>query len=274
MSGLSINSSINALVDRHKTNRSSASSQSKNLQKVANGLSDSQENTVSDSVSVSGDSRNRPDDNVSSLRKLQDDISFVQSIKKEASQTTESLKEIRELVSQAKNNTDSTDERRVVQDEIDRLTNRIDETANQVSFNGGESRTDETPSGETGRDLQSEAGPDQLSISGLSSNGLNIDSLNVVNNPDQSMDQVNTAINEVATLNAEADSIEDTLQSTLDTERIQRENRIAAQDRLNSTDRAEQISTQTQSALRTDGNTSVMAQVNNLNESNMLQLLG
>ncbi|MCG5495985.1 flagellin [Ectothiorhodospira variabilis] len=215
-------------------------------------------------------------------RNANDGISLVQTIEGALNEITNNLQRMRELAIQAANDTYGDDDRGLIQDEIDSLTEEITRVATQTTFN------DVAYLDTSGAaDFKLQVGPNENNIisvdfsgynfraSGLGvSGGLSLASVAVDSHDDatSAINAIDAAIMQVAETRAELGAIQNRLESTIQSVMNTAENLSASRSRIQDADFAAETAALTRGQILQQAGTTVLAQANQAPQ-NVLQLL-
>ncbi|MFB6347316.1 MAG: flagellin [bacterium] len=275
MSSFSINTNINAASIRRRAQNASESLNDR-LEKLASGLDINSASDDAAGLAISQKVTSQIRGGSQALKNLQDGISLLQTAEGGTQAIQENLQRIRELSVRASNSATLTDEdQEKIQSEVDQLTEEIDRVAEDTEFNGKNLLNGDISSG-----TQIQAGADQgdtvsISVGDLSSDSLGVSSLDVTTESGVSdaLDSVTGALNQVATERADIGSTVNRLDSSIDSSLIQRENEQAARSQIRDANLAREATERAQSSLLTQAGTSTLAQANDIQGSNALNLL-
>jgi len=207
-------------------------------------------------------------------RNIMDGISLAQVAEAGLEQTGTILQRLRVLTLQAANGTLANSDRLLISSEVAQLISEIDRMQSTVTFNGiallGSSQSIK---------IQVGASPDQtisISLSGITSSSLGIDSLNdTITTSTGAMGAISTidsALNSVLTLRSQLGASQNRMEMTYDFIGIQRENMMAAESRIRDVDFASEMTTYTKNQIIVQASTAMLAQAN-VSAQSVLQLL-
>lgn len=189
---------------------------------------------------------NRASDNA------QDGISLIQTAEGALSETQSILQRMRELAVQSSNDTNSSDDRTAIKDELTQLTGEIDRIANQTEFNTKKLLDGTYSTGAATLNFQVGANASQnitLNVSSATSSALGVDTANVANKVDTytnataAITTINDAIKDVSTSRSNLGSIQNRLEHTIANADNTSENITAAESRIRDVDMAAEMVT-------------------------------
>jgi flagellin len=275
---MSINTNLNALAARRQINESSNDLNDK-LEKLASGL---RINTAADDaagLAISTKMASQVRGGSQALQNLQDGLSMLQTAEGATAEIQSGLQRARELAVRSANGTFTSEDRSAIQDEINQITDQIDRIAEDTQFNEKNLLNGEISSSNGGAEIQ--AGADEsetlnLNISDLSSSALGVDGADVSSqsNASDAIGNIDGALNQVATERADLGAAANEIKSSVDSTLIERQNQAAAQSRIEDANMAQAATERAQASILSQAGTSALAQANNLQGSNALQLLG
>lgn len=278
MSSLSINTNLNALSAKRRVNQSS-NDLSERLERLASGLEINQASDDSSGLAISEKLSSQIRGGSQAVQNLQDGLSLLQTAEGGTNQIEQNLQRSRELAVQAANDTLTDSDREKIQNEVDQLTEEIDRVAEDTQFNRRNLLDGQVSETNGGADLQ--AGADQgetinLNIENLSSESLGVDDVDLSSqsNATEALGSIDGAINQVATERADIGAAVNRIEQSIDSSLIQNENEQAARSQIRDANLAQEATEKAQASILTQAGTSAIAQANNLQGSNALQLLG
>lgn len=278
MSSLSINTNLNALSAKRRVNQSS-NDLSERLERLASGLEINQASDDSSGLAISEKLSSQIRGGSQAVQNLQDGLSLLQTAEGGTNQIEQNLQRSRELAVQAANDTLTDSDREKIQNEVDQLTGEIDRVAEDTQFNRRNLLDGQVSETNGGADLQ--AGADQgetinLNIENLSSESLGVDDVDLSSqsNATEALGSIDGAINQVATERADIGAAVNRIEQSIDSSLIQNENEQAARSQIRDANLAQEATEKAQASILTQAGTSAIAQANNLQGSNALQLLG
>jgi flagellin len=278
MSSLSINTNLNALTARRQATQAS-DDLSEKLERLASGLRINSASDDAAGLAISQKFTSQIRGGAQATQNLQDGLSLLQTAEGATQQIQESLQRSRELAVQSANATLTDEDRANIQQEIDQLTEEIDRIASDTQFNKKNLLDGSLSSGDGGVPIQ--AGADEgetvsVSVEDLSAEALGVNDVDVQSQTSavESLGLIDGAINQVSTERASLGSAVNRLESAIDSSLIQQENEAAARSRIRDANLAREATERAQASILAQSGTSALAQANNLQGSNALQLLG
>lgn len=208
---------------------------------------------------------------IQAIKNAQDGISMVQTAESSLGSTTESLQRMRELAVQASNGTLSDTDRKVLNDEFTQLKDEISKTAQSATFNnkklldGSLNETIATGADGTGT---------KVSVSDMSSNGLNIENLSIDNikNATDAIEKIEGAIDKVSVQRADLGAVSNSLEAEISNLTITEENTQAAQSQITDADMAKMMMQLTKEKILQQSSIAMMTH-NRQTAGTVLQLL-
>lgn len=131
---MKINHNISALNTYNKLN-SATNAQSKSMEKLSSGLRINNAADDAAGLAISEKMRGQIRGLDQATRNAQDGISLIQTAEGALSETTDILQRMRELATQASNDTNTEADRKEIQKEVEQLTTEIDRIGNTTEFN-------------------------------------------------------------------------------------------------------------------------------------------
>src|SRR5699024_9178581 len=130
-----INTNMSAM-NTYSRLTSANTSKSGSLAKLSSGLRINKAGDDAAGLSISEKMKNQISGMTQASRNAQDGISLIQTAEGGWTETHSILNQMRDLAVQAKNDTNTTEDRDAIQKEMDSLTLEVDRIANQTEFNG------------------------------------------------------------------------------------------------------------------------------------------
>ncbi len=270
--GLRINTNVAAL-NTSRVLRKSTSALNRSLERLSSGLRINRAADDAAGLAIAEGFRSQVRGSQVSQRNAQDGVSLVQTAEGALSETTNILQRIRELAVQAANGTQSTDNRRALNNEVRQLLAQIDDIALDTEFNGirvlSANQTVTLQTGAfTSQVLAVAVGGAKTRDLGVSTVAISSVALAV-----SSISTIDRAINSVNSLRSDLGAIQNRLEFTISTLSIQEENAAAAESAIRDADIAQETIKFTRNQILVSSGTSVLAQANIVPQS-ALQLLG
>lgn len=254
-----------------------------NMEKLSSGLKINKASDDASGLAVSENMRAQIRGLQKASQNIQDAKSFIQSTEGYLDETTDVLQRMRELAVQAGNGIYSSDDRKLIQIEIDQLIDEVDRIASQSQFNGVNILTGRFASTEDGGvgpiSFHVGANVDQIlstNISattsdalGLRAEGEQIRSVNIdtPESANSSLARLDVALVKVTAQRAELGAMQNRmtyLQKGID---IGAENLQSAESRIRDSDIADEVSKYVRSQILTQSTTAMLAQANTLPQS-------
>ncbi|UOQ48303.1 flagellin Hag [Gracilibacillus caseinilyticus] len=215
-------------------------------------------------------------------RNAQDGVSLIQTAEGALQETHSILQRMRELAVQSSNDTNTTQDREELQNEIDALTEEIDRIANNTEFNT-KKLIDGGLSG-SGNGLTFHIGANsgqsiELEISDMTASGLGISSggtaisIATQSGADDAITTINTAIESVSSQRSALGAVQNRLEHTIANLDNSSENLSAAESRIRDVDMAKEMMEMTKANILSQASQSMLAQANQQPQA-VLQLLG
>lgn len=237
-----INHNIAAL-NTHRQMGSAQSAQMENMGKLSSGMRINSAKDDAAGLSISEKMRGQIRGLEQGSRNAQDAISMIQTAEGALSETHDILQRMRELTVQAGNDSYDTDDRTVIQGEIDDLAEEITRISATTQFNG-QNLLDGT-GGATG-EFKFQIGANsaqQLDVTfkSVSATDLGVDALTVdsTTNTDLALTALDTAIKTVSDERSQLGSKQNRFEHTINNLNTSAENLTAAESRIRDVDYAE-----------------------------------
>jgi flagellin len=211
------------------------------------------------------------------VRNAQDGISLIQTAEGALNETENILQRMRQLAVQAANDTNNSDDRQAIQDEVNQLISEIDRISSTTQFNNLD-LLDGTYSGSSVISLQIGANDGQtlsITIGDMSASGLGISSLTVTdaNSASVAISAIDSAIQLVSEQRAELGAYQNRLEHTINNLNTAVENLTSAESAITDTDMATAMAEFTKDSVLQQAAVSMLAQANQLPQL-VLKLLG
>lgn len=206
-------------------------------------------------------------------RNAQDGISMIQTAEGGLQETHSILQRMRELAVQSSNDTNTNEDRKELQKELDALTTEIDRIASDTEFNtqnllGGELEVTFHIGANEGQSME-------VSIEDMSASGIGVEDLNIESQEgaDAAITTIQEAIDAVSSQRADLGAVQNRLEHTIANLDNSSENLSAAESRIRDVDMAKEIMEMTKSNILSQASQSMLAQANQQPQA-VLQLLG
>lgn len=275
-----------AAMNTYSNLTSANASKSNSLAKLSSGLRINKAGDDAAGLAISEKMKNQVSGMTQASRNAQDGISLIQTAEGGLTETHSILNRMRDLTIQAKNDTNTDDDRGAIQKEMNSLTKEVDRIANQTEFNGKQLLTDETGALGTSFTFQIGANKSQditLEISNMTAATLGVGTGigEAAEGPDVStegadfdkvIEDLDTAISTVSTERANLGATQNRLDHTVSNLATTKENLSEANSRITDVDMAEEMMSFTKSNILSQASTSMLAQANQMPQS-VLSLL-
>ncbi|WP_251554554.1 flagellin Hag [Neobacillus muris] len=207
-------------------------------------------------------------------KNAQDGISLIQTAEGALNETHSILQRMRELAVQGANDTNVTEDRNAIQDEMNQLMSEIDRIADTTEFN-----TQNLLKGSFSGTFQIGANDGQninIAISNMSTTGLSLSSTSVSVSThgaaSSSIDKLDSAIKLVSEQRSKLGAYQNRLDHTINNLGTSSENLSAAESRIRDVDMAKEMMEQTKQSILAQASQAMLAQANQKPQA-VLQLL-
>lgn len=193
----------------------------------------------------------------------QDGISLIQVAEGALNETHSILQRMNELATQAANDTNTSDDRKAINQEMEQLTSEIDRIQSTTQFN-----TQNLLDGSfSSKNLQVGALKDQtitISINKMDARSIGVSGLAVSSNTSasESMSKIQNAIQSVSDQRAKLGAIQNRLEHTINNLNTTSENTAAAESRIRDTDMASEMVEYSKNNILQQAGQSMLAQAN------------
>ncbi|OOM79949.1 flagellin [Clostridium sp. BL-8] len=212
-----------------------------------------------DKLKISLSSRSQAEQNV------QDVNSMIQTYDGALQETNNSINRLKELVTQAGNNTYSDGDREALQKEIDELKSSINDLANNTSYNGIQLSQS---NGTTRKANVGELAGESIDIPyfDVSTTGLNLDNIDITtsSNVDNYLNEIDTAGATIASIRSKYGALETSLQDSLNNYDEMNDTMQSNESDLEDADIASEYLSYSSSQMLMQAGISLMAQSNQL----------
>ncbi|MBR5407189.1 MAG: flagellin [Lachnospiraceae bacterium] len=204
----------------------------------------------------------------------QDGVSLVQTAEGALNEVEDMLQRMNELAVKAKNGTNTTDDRKAIQAEVDQLTSEIDRVKSSTQFNN-QNLLDGTFSGKNLQVGANSSNTITLSISSMASSSIGVSGLSVTSEAGagSAMEKIKNAIASVSSQRSTLGAIQNRLEHTIKNLDNVVENTTAAESQIRDTDMASQMVEYSKNNILAQAGQSMLAQANQSNQG-VLSLLG
>lgn len=271
---------------------SANASKSSSLAKLSSGLRINKAGDDAAGLAISEKMKNQISGMNQASRNAQDGISLIQTAEGGLTETHSILNRMRDLAVQAKNDTNTAEDRGAIQKEMDSLTKEIDRIANQTEFNGKKLLKEGTEGEGSSFTFQIGANKGQditLKVADMTAASLKIgtvdedgelgaDKLDVSSDDLEATDfdtvigKLDDAIKSVSTERANLGATQNRLDHTVSNLATTKENLSEANSRITDVDMAEEMMSFTKSNILSQASTAMLAQANQMPQG-VLQLL-
>ncbi len=288
-----INHNIAALNTYRQLN-SASTSQSKSMEKLSSGLRINRAGDDAAGLAISEKMRGQVKGLDQASRNSQDAISLIQTAEGGLNETHSILQRVRELAVQSSNDTNTADDRKAIQNEVDELAKEITRISSQTEFN---TKTLLDGQGASSLDFQIGANKDQkltLTISAMDADTLGVAGTSASNaaasstaaavtvsgidvstsaaNATSAIKVIDTAIQKVSDERAKLGANQNRLEHTINNLNTSSENLTAAESRVRDVDMAKEMMEQTKNGILAQAAQAMLAQANQQPQG-VLQLL-
>ena len=269
-----INNNISALNNHRQMGINQMGAQ-RSMEKLSSGLRINRAGDDAAGLAISEKMRAQVRGLDQASRNSQDGISLIQTAEGALNETHSILQRMRELVVQGANDTNTSDDRAEIQNELNQLMSEIDRISTDTAFN-----TQNLLGGSFAATLQVGANDGQIinfSISSMSSSGLSIGgtAIQVSTNAlaSSSMSTLDAAIKTVSTQRSQLGALQNRLEHTINNLNTSAENLQAAESRIRDVDMAREVMSMTKDNILSQASQAMLAQANQAPQA-VLQLLG
>jgi flagellin len=278
-----INTNIAAMNTYTKLN-SASTAQAKSLEKLSSGLRINRAGDDAAGLAISEKMRGQVGGLNQAVSNAQDGINLIQTAEGGLNETHAILNRMRDLAVQSANDTNSDDDRLVIQKEVDQLAQEITRIATKTDFNGKK-----ILNGTDGTAIKLQIGAnatDEITLAigkmDASATGLKVEGASATQGLDVSTDAaaastaittIDTAIKSVSTERSNLGATQNRLEHTINNLTTTSENLSAAESRIRDVDMAKEMMNFTKNNILNQASTAMLAQANQMPQS-VLQLLG
>ncbi|AJD92142.1 flagellin domain-containing protein [Jeotgalibacillus malaysiensis] len=268
-----INHNIAAL-NTHRQFGAANLDQSKSMEKLSSGLRINRAGDDAAGLSISEKMRGQIRGLEQASRNAQDGISLIQTAEGALNETHSILQRMRELAVQASNDTNVTDDRTAISNELTQLRSEITRIADETEFN-----TQKLISASGTYEFQVGANSGQviaLSITTMSADalGLTAGAITVTTrtNANAAITNINDALKSVSEMRSKFGAVQNRLEHTINNLNTGAENLTAAESRVRDVDMAKEMMEQTKNSILSQAAQAMLAQANQQPQG-VLQLL-
>jgi flagellin len=265
---LYINTNVSSLTAQRSLN-TNAVSLNKSLEKLSTGFRINRANDDAAGLQISELLRSSIRGNQKALDNAQDGINVLNIADGAYETITNSVQRVRELVVQASNDTNGTDQRNAIKSELDQLSSEIDRIINTTKFNGktlldGSNSTYHIQVGDKG------TANDQINVGTVFANNLTTNlqidttnlSVNTTTNAQATLNRLDTAIGTITSRRASLGAFINRLEATVNNLSISIENQQAAEARVRNVDVAAESSKLVANQILQQAAASILSQAN------------
>lgn len=267
-----INNNIMAL-NAHRQLAINQTNSSKSMEKLSSGYRINRAGDDAAGLAISEKMRAQIRGLKQASRNAQDGISLIQTAEGALNESHAILQRMRELAVQSATDTNTDDDRKQLQKEVEALIAELDRIGSDTEFN-----TQPLLDGNFAATIHIGANMDQaiaISISTMTSSGLGVSSVDIATQTgaNQAISTINEAINYLSTQRSQLGAWQNRLEHTISNLNNAAENLQAAESRIRDVDMAEEIMAFTKNNILQQAATAMLAQAN-LAPQSVLQLLG
>jgi flagellin len=268
-----INHNIAAL-NTYRQLSSANESQGKSMEKLSSGLRINRAGDDAAGLAISEKMRGQIRGLDMASKNSQDSISLIQTAEGALNETHDILQRMRELAVQGANDTNVTNDRTAIQNELNQLMSEIDRIATTTQFN-----TQNLLNGSFTGTFQIGANSNQVitvSIASMGTPGLGISAGNISVGSNAlastSINALDTAIASVSSQRSQLGAVQNRLEHTINNLGTASENLTAAESRIRDVDMAKEMMSQTKNSILSQAAQAMLAQANQQPQG-VLQLL-
>ena len=275
--GLRIQNNVEAF-NAHRQLSTTASKAAKSMEKLASGYRINRAADDAAGLAISEKMRAQIGGLAQAQRNAQDGVSLVQTAEGALNEVHSMLGRVRDLKVQYLNGTLDTDDKAAIVAEVKQLASEITEIRGKTEFNGisllnGSGGSGGTISFQVGANTGETVSVTTRDVAGASGTG-DIDGVSDTASWEAiDLDDVDTAINNVATLRSEFGAVQNRLEHRLTNLATYQENLVASESRIRDVDMAQEMVNFTKLGILQQAGTSMLAQANQAPQS-VLSLLG
>ena len=270
-----INHNLNAM-NANRQMGINNTNQGKSIEKLSSGLRINRAGDDAAGLSISEKMRGQIRGLEQSSRNAQDGISLIQTAEGALNETHSILQRMRELSVQSANDTNIAEDRELIDKEFQQLKEEVDRIAKQTQFNK-QSLLSTEAAGKPALAFQVGANAGQtisIQLADMSTTGLSISSLDIKDkdNANDAITALDEAIKTVSSQRSEFGSVQNRLESAINSTDNTAENLQAAESRIRDVDMAEEMMNYSKTNILAQAAQSMLAQANSAPQG-VLQLL-
>ncbi len=269
--GLQINTNV-AAMNAYRNLSSTQNAMSTSLARLSSGLRINRAADDAAGLAISEKLRAQSNGLNQATSNAQDGISLIQTAEGALNESHSILQRMRQLAVQSANDTNSGDDRKQIQKEVDQLAKELNRIGNTTQFN-----KQDLLKGSFSATLQVGANSGQtmnVAINASDSTTLGVNALDVTDATKvaTSLTAIDQAISTVSTDRAGLGALQNRLQHTINSLSVAAENAAASESRIRDTDVAAEMVSFTRNQILTQAGTAMLAQANQASQG-VLQLL-
>lgn len=267
-----INHNLNAL-NAWRQLDSANNAMGKSLEKLSSGLRINRAGDDAAGLSISEKMRAQIKGLDMAVKNAQDSISLIQTAEGALTETHAILQRMRELAVQAANDTNVTEDRNALQDEVDQLAEEITRIAENTEFNS-QALLDGTFTDKVFHIGANEGQSITVDIGNMDAATLGVESISLLDNvgADAAIVSLDSAIETVSTERSKLGAYQNRLEHTINNLQVSSENLTAAESRIRDVDMAKEMMNYTKQQILLQSSNAMLAQANTVPQ-NVLQLL-
>ncbi|MBM7623035.1 flagellin [Sporohalobacter salinus] len=270
-----INTNISAINSYNQLNQTNKSME-ESLQKLSSGKRINRAADDAAGLAISEKMKSQMNGLAQAQRNAQDGISMIQTAEGALKETQAMLQRMRELSVQAANDSNTTQDRKEIQKEIDELTSQITDISSQTKFNNKQ-LLDGTATGVKFHVGANKGETMSLSINDMSATagGLGVTGISVTTQAgaESAINTLDTAISNVSAERAKLGAKQNRLEHSINNLSTSEENLTAANSRIRDVDMAKEMMNMSKQKILRQAGTAMLAQANQKPQG-VLQLLG
>ncbi|MFP4697153.1 MAG: flagellin [Eubacteriales bacterium] len=272
-----INNNLMAM-NTHRQLGLSNTASSKSMEKLSSGYRINRAGDDAAGLSISEKMRSQVRGLNQASRNAQDGISMIQTAEGALNETQAILQRMRELAVQSANDTNETNDRTAIKDELEELVDEIDRIAESTTFNEKTLLDGTLATSGANFQIGADCGVSMdLTINTMDAEALTVnnvfDSVDTYDNATAAIDTIDTAIKEVSSERSKLGANQNRLDHTIKNLDNATENIQAAESRVRDVDMAQEMMELTKQNILQQASTAMLAQAN-MAPQGVLQLLG
>jgi flagellin len=264
---LRINTNVGALNAYNNLSKVSAATE-RSLTKLSSGYRINSAADDAAGLAISEKMRGQVGGLNQSMRNISDGVSMIQTAEGSLNEIHAMLQRVRDLAVQYKNGTNSTDDQAAIVREVNALGSEIERIGSAAAFNGIQLLD---ASGSVTFQVGSNDG-DEITVA-LISVGDEVDFSSISLAATDTLDDIDSAINNISTARGTFGAVQNRLEYTLNAQRTYAENLTAAESRVRDVDMAQEMVKFTKNQILAQAANAMLAQANQSPQA-VLRLLG